>query len=167
MPADSEVVRTPDGASPSRVAGRGRSLAEPAFSDDDGRADPDLRAAIASGVIDVDQLGSRRLLVAVVAVAEEVAADGSDKRSHMAVVSMVSADGERGLLAFTGLDAMQAWDPQARPVPVLAREAAQAALDDQAQALVIDVLGPVRVVIQGTDLSRLAGPPTAEPTASP
>ena len=74
----------------------------------------------------------------------------------MAVVSMVNAAGERGLLAFTGLDALTRWDPQARPVPVTGPMAAQAALDDGATALVIDVSGPVRLVVTGPDLRLLA-----------
>jgi len=72
------------------------------------------------------------------------------------VVSMISAAGHKGLLAFTGLDSMARWDPAARPVPVTGEAAAQAALDDGAQALVIDVLGPARVVVTGADLVNLA-----------
>jgi hypothetical protein len=45
-------------------------------------------------------LANSRLLVAVMAVADEIADDGSDKSSHMAVVSMVNSAGEKGLLAF-------------------------------------------------------------------
>lgn len=100
-------------------------------------------------------LASSRLLVAVMAVADEVSEDGSDKSSHMAVVSMVNAAGEKGLLAFTGLDSMTAWNPSARPVPVPARAAAEAALADGAQALVIDVAGPARVVLPAEVLSGL------------
>jgi hypothetical protein len=137
--------------------GRGRSLAGPAFPDDDGSADPELRAHIAAGSPDLlERLGRARLLVAVVAVLDEMDEGGGDKESHMAVVSMVNAAGERGLLAFTGLDALTRWDPQARPVPVTCPLAAQAALDDGATALVIDVSGPVRLVVTGPDLRLLA-----------
>ena len=62
----------------------------------------------------------------------------------------------KGLLAFTGLDSLHAWDPAARPVPVSGSMAASAALDDDATALVIDVCGPVRHVVQGADLAGLA-----------
>lgn len=102
-------------------------------------------------------LSEARLLVAVMAVADEVSDDGSDKSSHMAVVSMVNAAGEKGLLAFTGLDSMSAWNPEARPVPVPARAAAEAALADGAQALVIDVAGPARVVLPAVVLMELTG----------
>ena len=112
----------------------------------------------------LERLRRCRLLVAVVAVADEVDDDGADKGSHMAVVSMISAAGDKGLLAFTGLDSMVRWDPEARPVPVTGEAAARAALDDGAQALVIDVLGPSRVVVSGADLESLAGDKQWPPT---
>lgn len=145
--------------------GRGRSLAGPALPADDGSADPVLRELLGGGCGSEEQmlqaLASSRLLVAVMAVADEIADDGSDKSSHMAVVSMVNAAGEKGLLAFTGLDSMAAWNPEARPVPVPARAAAEAALADGAQALVIDVAGPARVVIPAEALPELLGSPEA------
>ncbi len=108
--------------------GRGRSLAGPALPADDGSADPVLRELLGGGCGSEEQmlqaLASSRLLVAVMAVADEIADDGSDKSSHMAVVSMVNGSGEKGLLAFTGLDSMTAWTPDARPGPVPARAAA-------------------------------------------
>ena len=139
------------------MSGEGRALASPAFAGDDGAADPLLRAAIARGADDLDErLGTARLLAAVVAVLDAVDEEGGDKESHMAVVSMVNAAGDRGLLAFTGLDALAAWDPQARPVPVSGPQAARAALDDGAAALVIDVAGPVRLAVAGDRLRALA-----------
>ncbi len=108
-------------------------------------------------------LARSRLLVAVMAVADEVAEDGSDKSSHMAVVSMVNAAGEKGLLAFTGLDSMALWNPDARPVPVPAPAAAEAAIADGAQALVIDVAGPARLVIPADMLSDLMLEPPHQP----
>lgn len=149
MPADSEVGQ---GAA-------GRSLAAPAFPDDDGRADEELRRVLAEPSADhVSALTSARLLVAIVAVADEIDQSGADKDSHMAVVSMVNASGERGLLAFTGLDSLHRWGGAARPVPVRGADAARAALEDGATALVIDVLGPNRIVVSGPQLSALAAP---------
>ena len=137
--------------------GRGRSLAAPAFPGDDGSADASVRRMLASGAVDIPLLSASRLLVAVVAVLDAVDESGGDKESHMAVVSMVNAAGEKGLLAFTGIDSLAAWDPQARPVPVTGAMAAQAALDDDAAALVIDVCGPCRAVVSGGELVSLAG----------
>ncbi len=147
--------------------GRGRGLAGPAFPGDDGGADPELRALLGGGCASQEEmlrvLARSRLLVAVMAVADEVAEDGSDKSSHMAVVSMVNAAGEKGLLAFTGLDSMALWNPEARPVPVPAPAAAEAAIADGAQALVIDVAGPARLVIPADMLSDLMLEPPHQP----
>lgn len=74
----------------------------------------------------------------------------------MAIVSMVNEAGAKGLLAFTGVDALAAWNPDARPVPALGRDVARSALEDEAAAVVIDVTGPVRVVLEGTALGLLA-----------
>jgi len=106
--------------------------------------------------VPLEQLASARLLVAVVAIdgGSHMAVDGG---SHMALVSMVNQAGAKGLLAFTGVDSLQAWDSTARPVPVPGAQAARAALADGAQALVIDVAGPHRVVVQGERLAALAG----------
>ena len=146
--------------------GKGRSIASPAFAGDDGVGDPVLRQAIAMGVQQVtaelardlvlELLMESRLLVAVVAVLDEMDELGGDKDSHMTVVSMVNPNGERGLLAFTGLDSMAQWDPKARPVPVSGPDCARAALDSQANAVVIDVMGPVRHVVTDERLRFLA-----------
>jgi hypothetical protein len=105
-------------------------------------------------------LTTARLVVPVVAIAGEVEVDEAglahDKTSDMAAVLMTRPDGRRGLLAFTGTATLAAWDPAARPVPVSATTAARAALQEQADALVVDVGGPVRFVVQGEDLRALA-----------
>jgi len=138
--------------------GNGRTIVGSAFGSDDGSPDVVLRALLeADSEAAVEHLAQARLLVAVVAVADEIDQEsGADKDSHMAVVSMVNATGERGLLAFTGLDSMALWDPTARPVPVSGVAAAQAAIDDGNSALVIDVCGPHRFVVAEERLKNLA-----------
>lgn len=123
---------------------------------DDGSPDERIRTASAPDEL-LAALRAGRVLVAIVATADEVDETGADKSSHMSVVSMVTADGRRGLLAFTGLDSLQAWNPDARPVPVGGPDAANAALEDGCEALVIDVAGPQRTVVVETDLLDLAG----------
>jgi hypothetical protein len=134
-----------------------------AFSSDDGSADPRLVAALAAyqagtgGSVDIlEALAASRVLVPVVAVLDEQDESGTEKSSHMATVSTISRSGQRGLLAFTSTDAMKAWDPQARPVPVATRAAAEAALADKADAMVIDLAGPVTFAIEAPDLRSLA-----------
>lgn len=120
-----------------------------AYSGDDGSADPRVRAVLAEGDGNAiaTALVASRLLVAVVARLDTIEASGVEKDSHMALVSLINERGERGLLAFTGIDALQAWNPDARPVPAQAVEIARAALEDGAAALVVDVAGPHQVVI--------------------
>jgi hypothetical protein len=143
--------------------GRGRSLSFPQFPDDDGSAHPvvrDLLARAATGRVDVRQvaraLRGSRLLATVVAVLDEMDEAGGDKDSHMAVVSMVNDAGEKGLLAFTGVDSVAHWNPEARPVPAFGRDIARAAKEDGALAVVLDVAGPARVVLDGVALEILA-----------
>lgn len=126
------------------------------FDNDDGSEDLAIRTAETSAQL-LEALRHGRVLVAIVATADEVDEMGADKSSHMSVVSMLSSDGRRGLLAFTGLDSLQSWDPTARPVPVSGTDAARAALDDGCEAVVIDVAGPNSRVIIEADLVELAG----------
>ncbi|RYU11156.1 SseB family protein [Nocardioides iriomotensis] len=145
-----------------------RSLPDPGFAGDDGAVSPDVASALASYDADPDArhsatlavLQGARLLVPVVAVLGEVEVDeqglAHDKTSDMAAVLMRGRDGRNALLAFTGSQAMARWDPQARPVPVSARDAARAARQDGAEALLVDVAGPVMFVVEGEDLEALA-----------
>lgn len=145
-----------------------RAIPDPGFPGDDGQATPAVTAALASYAADPDGLHHQtlatlqdaRLLVPVLAVLGEVEYDdsglGHDKTSDMAAVLMRGRDGRLALLAFTGIEPLQRWDSEARPVPVTARQAAEAAVADQAEALVLDVAGPVLLVVQGQDLRSLA-----------
>lgn len=137
--------------------GGARLLAGAGAPDDTGEPDPALAAALAAYAVDparepdvLAALADARLLVPVVAELgeSETGPDGlvRDKSADMAAVLMRWADGRSALLAFTGLAALHAWDPAARPVPVPARTAALAALQDGAEALLIDPAGPVRYV---------------------
>lgn len=153
------------------------------FGDDDGSADDRLADALAAfargqgGSADVlAALAVCRLLVPVVAVAsDETESDepaaganvpddesgqaspkGGGGHADMATVLTTGRDGRRGLLAFTSVDTMRRWNPQARPSPVPTRTAAEAALADGADALVIDLAGPVVFSVDARDLRTLA-----------
>ena len=151
-----------------------RILTESAFGADDGTASTEMRAAVRSAAEQSDPAGylgavarlcTERVLVPVIAVAttveEELDPKGragfvSDKEAEMSVVLLQATDGRRAMLVFTGLDSLQAWNPEARPVPVTIDLAARSAAADGAVALVIDVAGPHSLVIEGTVLSELA-----------
>ena len=144
-----------------------RHIPDPGFAGDDGSADPALRTALAVLAAEPETYGDAllalqdaRLLVPVVAILGEVEVDehglAHDKSSDMAAVLMTGADGRRALLAFTGSDSLATWDAGARPVPVPTRLAAQAAVQDGAEALLVDLAGPASYVVDGEDLTRLA-----------
>lgn len=144
-----------------------RTIPDPGFADDNGAVDPGVREVLAGHRAGTASSGSvlavlqdARLLVPVVAVLGDVEVDehglAHDKSSDMAAVLVRAADGSTGLLAFTSVETMAQWDPQARPVPVTAATAATAAVQDGAEALLVDLAGPASYVVDGDDLTRLA-----------
>jgi SseB protein N-terminal domain len=145
----------------------GRTIPQPQFPGDDGTAAPEVRRALdayAGGAGEhavLAALAEARLLVPVVAVLTEAGTDAEtgltrEKESDMALPTLVGDDGRRGVLAFTSADTLARWRPDARPVAVHARQACQAAVDEPADALVIDVAGPVAYAIEGDRLRVLA-----------
>ena len=148
----------------------GMGIPEPEFADDDGSPDPVLADVLARHALGearlsdvVRALHGRRLMAPLMAVLDSVMDDvesgapgPGEKDSHMATVSLVSPDGRRGLLAFTSVAAMAAWDPAARGIPASAARVAGAALEEGADALLLDLAGPVRLAVQGDALRALA-----------
>lgn len=91
-----------------------------------------------------------------------------EKESEMALPTLVGADGRRGLLGFTSLETLAMWRPDARPVAVYSQQACQAVLDENADALVIDVAGPVPFAVDGYRLRLFAeGRPIPLPHEDP
>jgi SseB protein N-terminal domain len=154
----------------------GVRVPDPGFPDDTGEVDPRLRHALTAYAAAPDDvaayaaaltaLAGSRLLVPVVAVLGEVEVDeqglAHDKSSDMAAVLLTGRDGRRALLAFTGVEPMGRWRPDARPVPVTPRDAARAAVAEGAAALVVDVAGPVTLAVEGHPLRVLAGDQAAD-----
>jgi len=139
------------------------SLARPIFPDDDGSADPRLGTALATYEQSrelpavLQALPGVRLLVPVVAVrGDDMAPAPGDKGDDMAAVLLTGADGRTALLAFSDLRSLLAWKADARPVPVLTQQVAAAAKAEGATAIVLDVAGPVAVVVEESDLLHLA-----------
>jgi SseB protein N-terminal domain len=125
------------------------------YRDDHGDADPAVAAALAAyadgsagerAVLTV--LADSRLLVPVVAVRDEKAAE-------MAMPEIVGRDGRRAIPAFTCAASLQLWRPGARPVPVPAAGVWQSAVQES-RAVVIDIAGPVPLVVEGSRLAALA-----------
>jgi hypothetical protein len=147
-------------------------------SGDTGEPDPAVAAALdafARGVGSehdvLTAIAASRLLVPVVAVLSEEPADasaaGTEKESEMALPRLVGNDGRTAVIAFTGTEPLQRWSQDARPVPAPAPRVCEAALAE-ADALVIDVAGPVPLAVEGARLRALAGdqpppPPHEDP----
>jgi hypothetical protein len=146
------------------------------FRGDRGGADPRVTMALAayqagqgSEQAALGALAAARLLVPVIAVL----GDGSstptqgDKDSEMVLPTLIGRDGRPAVLAFTGLDALARWRPDARPVPAEADRVWRAAVADGC-AVVIDVAGPVPLAVEGARLAALAaGQPVPPPHEDP
>lgn len=144
------------------------------FQGDTGDADPRLREVLgdpeqyAAQREIVDRLAAGRVLIPVVAKLDEKDEGGGDKHSHMATVTITNEAGQKALMCFTGIDAVTAWRPDARPIPVAGVEAAQAALQEECDALLLDIAGPTRYALAGTGLWALAaGGPWRHPLDEP
>ena len=146
----------------------GRTFAhhDTAFADDDGRTPeeylvglmrmreaaaalgsaPDQVRAIAElGATRADwltMLSNIRLLIPLVADAGELGQtpDGRivEKTQELSIVTVAAPDGRTAMPVFTSTDAMQAWDPEARPIPVPAPQAAIAAAQEHTDLIIID-----------------------------
>ena len=151
------------------------------FRGDRGGADPRVAAALAAYLAGqgseqaaLQALAAARLLVPVIAVLAERAeraeraegakgaegAEGAtpqhrDKNSEMVMPTLIGRDGRPAVLAFTCLDALARWRPDARPVPAEADRVWRAAVADGC-AVVIDVAGPVPLAVEGARLAALA-----------
>jgi SseB protein N-terminal domain len=156
---------------------------------DTGGADPAVTAVLAAYAAGaatehavLTAVAASRLLVPVVAVLTEANADGSvppglapgpfgshsEKETEMALPTLIGNDGRKAVIAFTGTDAVRRWRADARPVPVPAARLWPAVTAEQADAVVIDVAGPVPLVVEGARLRALAnGAPPPLPHEDP
>ena len=144
------------------------------FRGDRGAADPRVTAALAayqagqgSEQAALTARAAARLLVPVVAVLVDGTAAQGAKDSEMVLPTLIGRDGRPAVLAFTSLDALARWRPQARPVPAEADRVWRAAVADGC-AVVIDVAGPVPLAVEGARLAALAaGHPVPPPHEDP
>ncbi|MGJ9420991.1 SseB family protein [Aeromicrobium sp. CF3.5] len=127
-----------------------RTLAEPQFPGDDGLVDPRLEAAFGDDAAVFEVLPEVRVFVPIVPILGESTPTGGDKNADMAAVLMTGADGRTALLAFSSTSTMTHWSADARPVPVLGSGAAQAALDEGASAILLDLGSPTFTVVELT-----------------
>ncbi len=137
---------------------------------DTGEADPTVTAVLAAYAAGeatehaaLTALAASRLLVPVVAVLAAANDDGTEKETEMALPTLIGNDGRAAVVAFTGTDTLVKWRQDARPVPVPGPRL-WAAARTEADAVVIDIAGPVPLVVEGARLTALAAgqpPPPA------
>lgn len=154
-----ETPRTP------HAAGRTLGGYSEAFADDNGAADPRVRGALAraqgeptqAAYLDaVTELCLSRLLVPLVATGDETMQPDPGRQAAMSAVTLRAPDGRTAMLAFTGTDALLAWDPRARPVPATLDTVAQTAASSGCGTVLVDLQGPAPLQIEGVVLEQLA-----------
>lgn len=145
-----------------------RALSPSGFEDDTGAADPLVREAAAAVAAYPSSAGERELmarvadarwLVPIVATGVDTeVAEGRrvDGHAEMAFVALTAPDGQRALPVFSGLDSLAAWDPDARPVPVTADRAAQSAVSESCDTLLLDLGSPHAVALRPSMVWALA-----------
>ena len=128
----------------------GRTLTSTGFDGDVGAADINLLAAlehVQDETLLMRAVAHARLLVPIVAAPSEV--DDSvelmveqfalNSATDMAVVTLTAPDGQRALPVFSSLAALSAWDATARPSPVASSRAAQAAVSERCDVMLLDL----------------------------
>lgn len=152
-----------------------------AFAGDDGRCDPrlaqalaDLGAGTGSVAAVVAALAGTRVLVPVLAELEAagVAVHAGhehtvDKEASAGIVALQAPDGRTALPVFSSVTTMQAWRPDARPVPTGVERAALSAVEERWELLVLDPGGPVTVLVPRPAVWAIAQQRTWEPAVRP
>lgn len=141
------------------------SLGRPSadYAGDRGEPDPEVRHLLAGAgdhpgyLAAVAALCTARFLLPVVALGDD-GGDGPvpDRHAELRTAMLRTPDGATALPAFTGLDALQAWRADARPVPCRLDELAASAVEAGCLAVLVDLSGPHPLVIEGELLARLA-----------
>ena len=120
---------------------------------DKGDADPDLLALLQNKADGFEKsvfnrLVNSRLIGAIVAK--------KDENVEMMQVLFSSNDGRVAMPVFTSLDELTKWNKEARPLPLIANDFALQTIDQELDAIIVDIASDHRFVIQGYMLSCLA-----------
>jgi len=152
----------------------GREFEENPFASDDGTTPEHLKLALDafhSLPLDSDERAGRhmnavdalrisRFLVPLLAEAGDVGVNAAglvvDKTQELAIVTVAGPSGQKVLPVFTSVEAMHAWNQDARPVPVEARRAALAAVADGAQWMVVDPQSSTEIVLRRPVVEAIA-----------
>ena len=112
----------------------------------------------------IQALHHERLLVPLIAEAGDVGIGPHghkvDKTQELSVVTVAGPDGRAVLPAFTSVEAMQRWKPEARPVPIQAPKIALGAEGEGTPLIVVDPGSETQFVVRRPAFRALA---TGEP----
>jgi hypothetical protein len=123
---------------------QGRDLNGTGSDADLGAADPDLLAALENSQDDAALMAAvarARLLIPMIAVPREMANPEqltASRSADMAVMTLTASDGQRAFPVFSSVAALSAWDATARPSPVTSSRAAQGAVTEGCDVLLLD-----------------------------
>lgn len=157
------------------VPWEGRSFESNPHAGDDGSADPALLAALlrfrsgeGSQVEVIDAFRAARVLIPLIAEKGEegIAPNGLavDKTQELSIVTVAAPDGRRVQPVFSSVEAMQKWDPTARPIPVEALRAALAASAEDTDLIVLDPTAETEFVIRRPAVWAIAQEHAWEPS---
>ena len=120
---------------------------------DKGDADPVLLALLQNKADGFEKsvfnrLVNSRLIGAIVAK--------KDENVEMMQALFSSNDGRVAMPVFTSLDELTKWNKEARPLPLIANDFAQQTIEQELDAIVVDIASDHRFVIKGYMLNCLA-----------
>ena len=120
---------------------------------DKGDADPVLLALLQNKAEGFEKsvfnrLVNSRLIGAIVAK--------KDENVEMMQALFSSNDGRVAMPVFTSLDELTKWNKEARPLPLIANDFAQQTIDQELDAIIVDIASDHRFVIKGYMLNCLA-----------
>lgn len=140
----------PAGSGDDGKQGRYLGAALAAFGEQGDSAIPGVHAAV---------LDARVFVPIIATLGERDEVTGGDKSSQMELLTFRYGDGDdaaEALLVFTGIEEMQRWRSDVRPVPISAVDACGVAVERDYDAVIFDLAGPVRFVVDDDDLDAIA-----------
>lgn len=123
------------------------------LQNDQGEADPVLLAMLQNKTDGFEKSVFGRLLGSRL-IGAIVAKKGENVEMMQALFS--SNDGRVAMPVFTSLVELTKWNKDARPIPLLANDFAQQTIDQELDAIILDIASDHRFVIKGYMLSCLA-----------
>lgn len=145
----------------------GRSFANNTFGDDDGSAPAQLIEALrrfrigSVGYADViNLLHESRFLIPLIVHKGDLGVGPTgkvvDKTGELSMVTVEAADGRSALPVFTSTEALDSWNPEARPVPAEGARVALAAAGEHTPLIVIDPGTDESFVVRHTAMESIA-----------